>query len=114
MFLGRDLVESRNYSDEIAYEIDKEVRRIIDECYGRARAVLIDHREILDRIAKALLERESLESDAIDALIAGEPLPAEVPAAPPPVVAATQEVKSFPRPEAAIPTKPKLKPETTG
>jgi len=114
VFLGRDLVESRNYSDEIAYEIDKEVRRIIDECYGRARTVLTDHREILDRVAKALLERESLESDGIDALIAGEPLPAEVPAAPAPVPAATQEVKSFPRPEAAIPTKPKLKPEATG
>jgi cell division protease FtsH len=58
VFLGRDLVESRNYSDEIAYEIDKEVRRIIDECYGRARGVLTDHRVILDRVAKALLERE--------------------------------------------------------
>jgi cell division protease FtsH len=43
VFLGRDLVESRNYSDEIAYEIDKEVRRIIDECYSRARAVLTEH-----------------------------------------------------------------------
>jgi len=110
VFLGRDLVESRNYSDEIAYEIDKEVRRIIDECYGRARAMLTEHQGVLDRIAHALLERESLESDELDALIAGRPLPPEVPevvAAPP----ATQEVKSFPRPE-AIP--PKLKPEATG
>src|SRR5207245_7267603 len=74
VFLGRDLVESRNYSDEIAYEIDKEVRRIIDECYGRARTVLTDDREILDRIARSLLERESLESDQLSALIAGEPL----------------------------------------
>ena len=114
VFLGRDLVESRNYSDEIAYEIDKEVRRIIDECYGRARTVLTDHREILDRVARALLERESLESDQLNALIAGEPLPPEVEAPPPPVPAATQEVKSFPRPEASIPSKPKLKPEATG
>ena len=52
VFLGRDLVESRNYSDEIAYEIDKEVRRIIDECYGRARQVLVEHKELLDRIAE--------------------------------------------------------------
>ncbi|HKV44874.1 MAG TPA: ATP-dependent zinc metalloprotease FtsH [bacterium] len=112
VFLGRDLVESRNYSDEIAYEIDKEVRRIIDECYGRARAVLTEHQSVLDRIAHALLERESLESDELDALIAGLPLP-EVPevVAVPPVAQATQEVKSFPRPE-AIP--PKLKPEATG
>jgi cell division protease FtsH len=113
VFLGRDLVESRNYSDEIAYEIDKEVRRIIDECYGRARAMLTEHQGILDRIAHALLERESLESEELDALIAGRPLPPEVPevVAAPSVAPATQEVKSFPRPE-AIP--PKLKPEATG
>jgi cell division protease FtsH len=111
VFLGRDLVESRNYSDEIAYEIDKEVRRIIDECYSRARAVLTDHQQVLERIAKALLERESLESDELDILIAGETLPPDIPAAPP-VPAATQEVKSFPRD--AVPSKPKLKPEATG
>jgi len=69
VFLGRDFVENRNYSDEIAYEIDKEVRRIIDECYSRARQVLTDHHEVLDRIAKALLERESLTGDELDALI---------------------------------------------
>jgi cell division protease FtsH len=80
VFLGRDLVESRNYSDEIAYEIDKEVRRIIDECYSRARQVLTEHKVLLERIAKALLERESLESDELDALIAGQPLPSNTPA----------------------------------
>jgi cell division protease FtsH len=77
-FLGRDLVESRNYSDEIAYEIDKEVRRIIDECYGRARQVLTEHKAVLELIAKTLLERESLEGDDLDALIAG-PRPAYMP-----------------------------------
>ena len=113
VFLGRDLVESRNYSDEIAYEIDKEVRRIIDECYGRGRAVLTEHQDVLDRIAHALLERESLESDELDTLIAGRPLPPEVPApVAVPATPVTQEVKSFPRPEAPIP--PKLKPEATG
>ena len=74
VFLGRDLFESQNYSDEIAYEIDKEVRRIIDECHSRARVVLTEHKETLDRIAKALLERESLQSDELDTLIAGQPL----------------------------------------
>jgi cell division protease FtsH len=113
VFLGRDLVESRNYSDEIAYEIDKEVRRIIDECYSRARQVLTDHQEVLDRIAKALLERESLDSEELDALIAGELLPPDVSAAPP-APAVTQEVKSFSRSDATIPPKPKLKPEATG
>jgi cell division protease FtsH len=78
VFLGRDLVESRNYSDEIAYEIDKEVRRIIDECYGRARQVLTEHKAVLELIARTLLERESLEGDDLDALIAG-PRPAYMP-----------------------------------
>jgi cell division protease FtsH len=71
VFLGRDLVESRNYSEEIAYEIDKEVRRIIDECYNRARGVLTENKAVLERISRALLERESLESDELDLLLAG-------------------------------------------
>ncbi len=110
VFLGRDLVESRNYSDEIAYEIDKEVRRIIDECYNRARQVLTEHKELLARVAKALLERESLESDELDALIAGQPLPPDLPPVTP--APATQEVTSFPRPETPIP--PALAPKATG
>ena len=80
VFLGRDLFESQNYSDEIAYEIDKEVRRIIHECYSRARAVLTEHKETLDRIAKALLERESLQSDELDTLVAGQLLVPDLPA----------------------------------
>jgi cell division protease FtsH len=75
VFLGRDLVESRNYSEEIAYEIDKEIRRIIDECYEHARAALLEHRDALDRIARALLEHESLEADELERLFKGEPLP---------------------------------------
>ena len=104
VFLGRDLFESRNYSDEIAYEIDKEVRRIIDECYSRARAVLTEHKETLDRIAKALLERESLQSDELDTLIAGQPLlpnmPALVPSTPSLV---SQDVPAASGPEKSIP-----------
>jgi cell division protease FtsH len=82
VFLGRDLVESRNYSDEIAYEIDKEVRRIIDECHGRAQQVLTEHRDALGRIARALLERESLDGGELDLLIAGNPLPPDFPRPP--------------------------------
>lgn len=74
VFLGRDLVESRNYSEEIAYEIDKEIRRIIDECYEAARAAILEHRDALERIAQALLEHESLEADELQRLFAGEPL----------------------------------------
>ncbi len=112
VFLGRDLVESRNYSDEIAYEIDKEVRRIIDECYTRAHQVLTEHKETLERIARSLLDRESLESDELDLLIAGKPLPPEELTPAPSAPSATQEVTSFPR--ADKPAPPALKPETTG
>ena len=65
-------MESRNYSDATAYEIDKEVRRIVDECYRRARTVLAEQRDVLQRIARALLDRETLNSKDIDALVAGE------------------------------------------
>jgi cell division protease FtsH len=102
IFLGRDLVETRNYSEEIAYEIDKEVRRITDECYIHAREILIANREKLDRVARALLERESLEGEEISKVMAGEPLP-ELQAAP------AAEPKAEPaRPE---PQMPALKPK---
>ena len=111
VFLGRDLVESRNYSDEIAYEIDQEVRRIIDECYSRARQVLTEHKDVLERIAQALLERETLESDELETLVAGQPLPPDLPAPAQPA-GTTQEVISLPRPDKPI--SPALKPEATG
>ena len=102
VFLGRDLIETRNYSEEIAYEIDKEVRRITDECYIRAREILMANREKLERVARALLERESLEGEEISKAMAGEPLP-ELQAAPAP------EAKAEPaRPE---PQMPALKPK---
>jgi cell division protease FtsH len=113
VFLGRDLVESRNYSEEIAYEIDKEVRRIIDECYGRARQVLTEHKAVLERISRALLERESLESDELDLLIAGQPLPPDMPETPAALPGVAQEVKTFPRTDGKPVTGP-LKPEATG
>ncbi|OFX30847.1 MAG: cell division protein FtsH [Armatimonadetes bacterium RBG_16_67_12] len=105
VFLGRDLVESRNYSEEIAYEIDKEVRRIIDVCYEKARAAILEHRGPLDRIAKALIERESLESDDLERLFKGEPLP-ELEAAATPVHEPGREApaaETRPRPEAPLP-----------
>jgi cell division protease FtsH len=102
VFLGRDLVESRNYSEEIAYEIDKEIRRIIDECYERGRTTLTEHRDKLERVAKTLLEKESLEADELERLFQG--LPAEV-SAPAPAAAAPDAIQ----PE--LPMEPKARPE---
>ncbi len=113
VFLGRDLVETRNYSEEIAYEIDKEIRRIIDECYEQARRGILSNRDALERTAKALLERESLEAEQIEKLYRGEPLLPE-PQAPPlgqvePVVDGEPRV----RPETAVPPL-RAKPEASG
>ena len=109
VFLGRDLVETRNYSEEIAYEIDKEVRRIIDECYQRAREALLGARERLNRLAKALLERESLEGEQIEKVLAGEPLEPEAPAVPAAMAGPGLKTEP-PRPEAPLPA-PTLKPK---
>jgi cell division protease FtsH len=70
VFLGREIAEQRNYSDEIAEEIDSEVRRIVDEAYLRARAVLITYRQKLDSLAQRLIEIETLERQEFEALIA--------------------------------------------
>ncbi len=72
VFLGRDYNQSNSYSSEIAYEIDKEVRKIIDEAYGHARDIILENRDLMDRIANALLEYETLTKEQILALEKGE------------------------------------------
>lgn len=69
MFFARDLQKSRDYSEETAQEIDKEVKRIIDEAYQRAKKLLSQDRESLDLIAKALLEFETLDAEEINLLL---------------------------------------------
>lgn len=68
VFLGREINEQRNYSDEIAFEIDKEIRQLIDEAYLRAKQLLTEHHEKLDAIAMLLMERETIEADELEAL----------------------------------------------
>ena len=76
VFMGRDLVTHRNLSNAIAEEVDKEVSRIIQEQYDRARSIIEENRHIIERMAKNLLEWETLESDQIDQIMAGdEPRP---------------------------------------
>tara|TARA_B100000745_G_scaffold4805_2_gene4023 strand:- start:20 stop:1234 length:1215 start_codon:yes stop_codon:yes gene_type:complete len=76
VFMGRDLVTHRNLSNATAEEVDKEVSRIIAEQYDRARSIIEENRHIIERMAKNLLEWETLESDQIDQIMAGdEPRP---------------------------------------
>jgi cell division protease FtsH len=74
IFLGRDLSQQANYSEETAKTIDAEMRRIIDEAYHKALGLIKNNRESLDRLAEALLERESLEGDELDLIIQGKKL----------------------------------------
>jgi len=69
VFLGRDLMEERNYSDQTALLIDQEVRRIIDDCYTRARNELLKHKDKLKVLAEKLLEKEVMEVEEIMALL---------------------------------------------
>ncbi len=70
-FLGRDMLEDRNYSDEIAHAIDKEIRSTMDAAYKRAQSILKENREKMDCIVKVLLEKETLEREEFEALMQG-------------------------------------------
>ena len=71
VFLGREISEQRNYSDEIAHQIDMEVRRLVTEAHNRARQVIIDHRDKLEALAQRLLEVETVGSDELDDIMTG-------------------------------------------
>jgi cell division protease FtsH len=76
VFLGRDYGNrQQDYSEQTAEEIDREVRRIVQEQYDRANAILIEKKDILEAIAKALVERETLDAEELDAVIQGRELP---------------------------------------
>ena len=69
IFLGRDFTQQQDYSESTAVEIDMEVRRIIQECYNRAREILTTNMDILHRMARELLEKEVLDGAEIDVLV---------------------------------------------
>jgi cell division protease FtsH len=72
-FLGRDMAAEPDYSDEIAREIDDEIRRIVEEAHEQARTVLVEHMDDLHHISQILIERETIDSDQFERLLAGEP-----------------------------------------
>ena len=69
VFLGRDLARDRNYSEEIAYAIDKEVRKIIDNCYSRAEEILKKNINVLHLVATKLMEVETMEGEEFERLM---------------------------------------------
>lgn len=68
VFIGRDLAHTRSYSENIANRIDDEVKAIIDECYGEAKRILTEHRDILEACAKLLIEKERVTREEFEAL----------------------------------------------
>ncbi len=69
VFLGRDIAQHRDYSEQTAISIDREIRRIVESNYQRARRILTEHVDILHGIAHALLEKETLELRDVDQII---------------------------------------------
>jgi cell division protease FtsH len=69
VFLGRDIARDRNYSEEVAYSIDKEVRRLIEDAYEKTETMLRDNMDKLHLIANALIERETLEASELEQLM---------------------------------------------
>jgi cell division protease FtsH len=97
IFLGREISQHRDFSEETAQKIDQEVRRFVDEGYKSATDILSTHGPALEKIAMALLEREVLDANEIQMIIEGRELPARVnPNAQPPKDDVQQVLKPAP------------------
>jgi cell division protease FtsH len=70
MFLGRDIMAERDFSEETAAAIDEEVRKLVDVAYKRAKDVLVSNRQILDKIAEMLIEKETVDAEELQELLA--------------------------------------------
>jgi len=77
VFLGRDYNKSRNFSSQVAFEIDQEMRKIIDECYKKTTKILKENKDLLNLIATTLLENETITKEQIDYLVKNGCLPDE-------------------------------------
>ncbi len=74
VFLGRDYNQPNNVSGEVAYEIDQEVRKIVNGCHDKAMEIISRHRNELERIAMALMEHETLTAEEIQMVVKGQPI----------------------------------------
>jgi cell division protease FtsH len=84
IFLGREIAQHQDYSEDTALKIDAEVKRIVTANYERATKILSEHKQRLIDIADALLAREVLDADQVRRLAYGQPLDDPTPTAPPP------------------------------
>jgi cell division protease FtsH len=98
-FLGREMGSEPDYSEEVAREIDDEVRRIIEDGHDIAKKVLLDHIDDLHRISQILIERETIDKDQFERLLAGESEDAVFPPEPEPPSAPAHEPQRRPQPK---------------
>ena len=78
VFLGRDFSTRQNYSEEIASEVDREIRRVLDECHAETTRILKEHDEAFERVAQSLLLVETLDGDQFERLFIGEATPESI------------------------------------
>ncbi|MFH0799743.1 MAG: ATP-dependent zinc metalloprotease FtsH [Pseudomonadota bacterium] len=96
IFLGREISQHADYSEDTAREIDSEIKRFVMEGYGRAKKILADNRDTLTRLAEALLEHESLSNDQIEKIMRGEELGPRVISADEAAISAERAAKAQP------------------
>jgi cell division protease FtsH len=108
VFLGRDFGEDRNYSEEVAFKIDTEVRKIIDDCYGDARRILEANWDKVERMVASLLEHETVETEEVLAIMNNKAWPPSAPEVIPELPAAAKTAD----PEPPAREKPKRLPPT--
>ena len=70
VFIGRDLAHTKNHSEQVAGTIDAEIKRIVDECYGKAKTMILENKHILDACAELLLEKEKISREEFEGLFA--------------------------------------------
>jgi cell division protease FtsH len=75
IFLGREIAQHRDYSEDTAIKIDQEVRKLVTSGYNTAKQIISDHRDVLERIARALIEREVLDATELKMVVDGQNLP---------------------------------------
>jgi cell division protease FtsH len=108
VFIGRDLMKEKNYSEQTAQMIDAEVKRIVENCHKKAMVILKKNRKFLKTMAEALLEREVLDSSDVDDILAGKKI-----ASKPPLKSSTPPPPPTPTSSAPVTPNVVLKPQTS-
>src|ERR1051326_8411163 len=114
IFLGREITQRREISERMSDMVNQEIKRLLDEAYAKARGILVQNRDLVDRMVVALLERETMDREEVDLLARGGPPPPRAPPPPPPPLAATRPAPAPPPPAAAAPGGPPRPPPPFG